>query len=1033
MSKITEDTFENEIILPIFKELGYSVAYGPTIAPDGTNPERESYEQTILLERLRTSLKRINPHLSESIIQEAIRQLIHTEFPDLIFNNHSFHKKLTDGISIEALVDGEVTYPRVRLIDEANPDLNDWLVVNQFTISESNRTRRADLVIFLNGIPIGIFEIKSPSEEGATLKAAFNQVQTYKKELPSFFITNEILVICDGYQSRVGTLSSHMDRFMPWRTIDGVNLITKTAEELETLIRGLFNKATLLDYLLHFIVFEKTGDGLIKKAAGYHQFWAVKKAVEHTLSASGMQQTAKGDDHFNKKRIGVIWHTQGSGKSLSMAFYTGKIIRHSEMKNPTIVVITDRNDLDGQLHDTFVDCHELFRQSPIQAESRAHLKQLLNIASGGVIFTTIQKFLPEQKGETYPLLTDRSNVVVIADEAHRSQYDFIDGFARHMRDALPNASFIGFTGTPIEGTDKNTPAVFGDYIDIYDIAQAIEDGATVPILYESRLAQIELKDEERHSLDQEFEQITEGEEETAKAKLRTKWAAVEAMVGTKERIALVTHNLVEHFEERLTTLDGKAMAVSMSRHLCVEMYNAVCKLRPQWHSDNDDEGVIKIVMSGAASDHADWQQHIRSKAGRDFIAERFKNPSDPLKIVIVCDMWLTGFDCPCLHTLYIDKLMSGHNLMQAIARVNRVFRDKPGGLIVDFIGIAENLRFAIADYTRSGGRGKAVFNQEEALRVLQEKYSVIHDFFHPFDCTSILPLRGQERRSQIINAMDYILTLDDGKKRFLEIVSQLSKAFALSVPHPQALDLKDKVGLFQEIRSAIVKTTGDLHGRSPEDMEMAIKQLVSNAVVSTEIVDIFKDAGLTNPDISILSDRFLEDVQKIPKKNLAVELLQKLIRDEIKTRSKKNVVQARSFSEMLEQSIHKYRNRTIESAMVIEELVALAKDMQLAQQRGEELGLTDDEVAFYDALATNGSSQTVMGDEQLRMLAQELVRKVKQNVSIDWTLRESARARIRVEVKRLLKQYGYPPDKQEKATDLIIKQAETLCQEWSDF
>lgn len=1032
MSKVVEDEFERDVILPIFDELGYEVLYGPDIAPDGERSERSSYEQVILTKRLDKALRRINPGVSPSVIEDALRQILRIESPDLLTNNHLFHRRLKKGVQVEVYTpEGELTTLDVLLVDENRPENNEWLVVNQFTVVEARRTRRPDVIVFLNGLPIVVIELKSPSEEGATLQAAFNQLQTYKQELPSFFATNALMVVSDGYSARSGTLSSDWDRFMSWRTIDGKDISSKDFLDCEILIRGLFNPKNFLEYLLHFIIFEVTEGSTIKKTAGYHQFWAVRKAVLHTVSACGAGKTELVDSkHFGQRRIGVVWHTQGSGKSLSMVFYAGRVIAHPAMQNPTVIVITDRNDLDEQLHGTFTGCRELLRQTPSRAESRADLRQLLSVASGGVVFTTVHKFFPEQKGDVYPLLTDRSNVIVIADEAHRSQYDFIDGFARHMRDALPNASFIGFTGTPIERDDRNTPAVFGDYIDVYDIYQAVEDRATVPIYYESRLAQIELRDEIRSRLDPEFDEITEGHEETAKDKLRSKWAALEAMVGAEERLETVAKDLVKHYETREESLDGKAMIVCMSRRICVDVYKAIIKLRPDWHNDDDAGGMIKIVMSGSASDHLDWQQHIRNKRGREELAKRFKRPDDPLKLVIVRDMWLTGFDCPCLHTLYIDKPMSGHNLMQAIARVNRVFRDKPGGLVVDYIGLADSLQRAIVEYTQSGGRGDATLDLDEAAIVLQEKYCVVKDMMHNFEYESIQSLRSRDRLLAIQSAMDFIFSLDNGKKRYLDSVSQLSKAFALTVPHPEALAIKDDVGLFQEIRARIVKDTGDISGRSPDEMDAAVRQLVSKAVASTEVVDIFEAAGISRPDISILSDGFLEDVRKMPKKNLAVEMLHKLIKDEIKTRSRKNIVQAQLFSESVEKSIRKYRNRTIEAAMVIEELIGLAKELRTAQQRGEKLGLSDDEVAFYDALCANGSAESIMGDDQLRALAQELVRRVRGSVTIDWTLRESARAAIRRDVKRLLRKYGYPPDKELLATDRIVQQAETLCQDW---
>lgn len=935
-------------------------------------------------------------------------------------------------------------------------------MLNQFTVVEDRRNRRADIVAFVNGIPLAVLELKNPGDENATVRHAFNQLQTYMGDIPALFVPNELLVISDGLSARCGTITSGFDRFMPWRTIDGETVAPRdTASELETTLRGLFNHHVFLDYLLHFIVFEDDGATIAKKAAAYHQYWAVNRALGCTLSACGIdadpsqlfnlpprpepddsiswrleqQQVPPpygvGTSHFDSRRIGVVWHTQGSGKSLSMTFYAGKVIGHPEMKNPTLLVITDRNDLDDQLFGTFTGCRELLRQTPVQAESRAHLRSLLRVASGGVVFTTIQKFFPDSKGDTHPQLSGRANIVVIADEAHRSQYDFIDGFARHLHDALPNASFIGFTATPIENDDRSTPAVFGEYIDQYDIQRAIEDGATVPIWYDSRLARIELVEEERPHIDPEFEEITEGEEEAGRERLRTKWAALEAMVGTEERLARVAADLVEHFEERLAALDGKAMVVCMSRRIAVEMYEALRALRPDWHTDDDATGRMKIVMSGSASDRPEWQPHIRSKAGREALAKRFRDPDDELALVIVRDMWLTGFDCPSMHTMYLDKPMRGHNLMQAIARVNRVFRDKPGGLVVDYLGIAESLRQAVATYTRSGGKGNATVDQEQAVNVFLEKYEIVRDMFHGFDYRAVMECRDIGERLPGINAaMEFILDLDDGKPRYLSAVSALTRAFALAVPHERALAHRDEVGFFQEVRAALVKSTGDERGRTPEEMETALRQLVSGAIASPGMLDIFAAAGIDRPNIAILSDEFLEDVQALPQRNLALELLRKLINDEIQTRSRKNVVRARSFAEMLEVAIRKYQNRAIETAEAIQELIALAKEMRAAERRGEELGLSDDEAAFYDALADNDSAREVMGDGQLCRLAMELVRQVRASVTIDWRVRENARAGIRVMVRRLLRKYRYPPDQEERATDLVLEQAEVLCQEW---
>jgi len=1011
------------------RDLGYDYIHGPQIAPDGESPEREDYGQVILIERLRRSLERINPHVPIEAIEEAVRIVVRTDSPSLIVNNRAFHRMLTDGVDVTWRDNGSEKHGKVWLIerDPAKVDDNEFLVVNQFTVIEDKRNRRPDVVMFVNGLPMAVIELKNPAEEKTTLRHAFNQIQTYKSEIPSLFATNEAVVISDGFSAKLGTITAGWDRFMPWRTVDGESIASTGEVQLEVLLRGVFEKQRFIDYIQHFVTFEDDGKSIVKKAAAYHQYWAVNKAVDTTVGAS----RPDGD-----KKAGVIWHTQGSGKSLSMVFYAGKIIGHPAMENPTLVVITDRNDLDDQLFGTFSVNSDLLRQKPAQAESREHLQSVLRVASGGVVFTTMQKF---EGGEA---LSDRRNIVVVADEAHRSHYGFEAkvnrktgeikyGMAKYLRDALPNASFIGFTGTPLELDDKSTPAVFGDYIDKYDILRAVEDGTTVPIYYESRLAKLELDEGEKPSLDPEFEEITEGEEESDKQKLKTKWAALEAMVGTEKRIGLVAQDIVDHFEKRLEAMDGKAMIVCMSRRICVDLYDAIIKLRPQWHDEEDAKGAIKVVMSGSASDEQAWQPHIRTKAQREDIAKRFKDSPDPLKIVIVRDMWLTGFDCPSLHSMYIDKPMTGHNLMQAIARVNRVFRDKPGGLVVDYLGIADALKKALHTYTASGGKGNTAIDQEKAVAVMKEKYEIVRDLLHGFDYAAILQSEPTKRMSGIAGAMEFVLGLDDGKRRFVQAVSALSKAFALAVPHDQAMAIRDQVGLFQEIRTAIVKVSASESERSPEDVESAIRQLVSRAVYPTEVVDIFAAAGLSKPDISILSDEFLADVKKLPQRNLALELLKRLINDDIKTKMRKNVVQARSFAEMLEASIRKYQNRSLEAAQVIEELIALAKEMRAAQSRGEELGLNDDEIAFYDALADNESAQEVMGDEQLRQLAQELVERVKRNVTIDWQVRENARAKIRVMVKRLLRQYRYPPDLEQRATELVLEQAEVLCKDWA--
>jgi type I restriction enzyme R subunit len=865
-------------------------------------------------------------------------------------------------------------------------------------------------------------------------------------EIPSLFAFNEALVISDGVEARIGTLTANREWFLPWRTIEGKELAGAQLPQLQVLVQGVFEKRRFLNMLRHFLVFEDWGGGkLLKKMAGYHQYHAVNAAVEETIRASRYQlaPTERIDEgegiwfarrprgaRPGDRRIGVIWHTQGAGKSLSMVFYAGRIILHPEMNNPTIVVITDRNDLDGQLFGNFARCQEVLRQPPDQAESRADLREKLRVDAGGVVFTTIQKFFPEEKGDPHSVLSDRRNIVVIADEAHRSQYDFIDGFARHMRDALPNASFIGFTGTPIELTDKNTRAVFGDYISIYDIQQAVRDGATVPIYYESRLAKLELDEAERPRIDVEFEEVTEGEEVERKEKLKTKWAQLEAIVGTEKRLKLIAQDMVNHWESRLEAMDGKALVVCMSRRICVEMYRVIVALRPEWHREEDHEGIIKVVMTGSASDPPEWQQHIRNKERREKLADRFRDAGDPLKVVIVRDMWLTGFDAPSLHTMYLDKPMRGHGLMQAIARVNRVFRDKPGGLVVDYLGLADELRQALATYTESGGTGTASIDQAEAVAIMLEKYEICCGLFHGFDCSVWVRGKPEERVAILPAAQEHILAQENGRERLMGAVTELSQAFALAVPHEEAMRIRDDVGFFQAVRSVVAKrAAGDV--RPEEELEQAIRQIVSKAVVSEGVIDIFAAAGLKKPDISILSDEFLAEVRGMPQRNLAVEVLRKLLTGEIKIRGRKNVVLARSFAEMLEEAIRRYQNRALETVEVIEELIRLAKEMKEADKRGEKLGLTEEELAFYDALETNDSAVKVLGDETLKTIARELVASVRRNVTIDWMVRENVRASLRVIVKRILRKYGYPPDKQEKATQTVLEQAEVLSEEWA--
>ena len=1023
MSTFTESVVE-EAALEWFGGLGYIVVGGPTIAPGEDDAERASYDDVVLAGRLKGALARLNPAVSAEGLEEAFRKLTRISSPQAVDANRELHAYLVNGVSVEYLrADGTIGYDPVRVVDFDDPDANDWLVVNQLVITENGHQRRPDIVVFVNGLPLGLIELKNAASEKATVWNAFEQLQTYKHQLSSLFVFNELLVVSDGLDSRIGTISSDKERFLPWRTIEGEALAPKTMSSLEVLIRGVFEKRRLLDLLRYFIVFEDDGDIAIKKMAGYHQFHAVASALDATVTAS----RPSGD-----RRAGVVWHTQGSGKSLTMAFYAGRVIADPAMENPTLLIITDRNDLDDQLFGTFSRCQHLLRQSPQQAKDRSDLRELLKVASGGVVFTTIQKFMPPRdgSGDAFPLLSGRRNIVVIADEAHRSQYDFIDGFARHMRDALPNASFIGFTGTPIDAADKSTKAVFGDYVSVYDIQRAVDDGATVPIYYESRLAKLELKEEERPHLDDAFDELTEGEELEGREKLKTKWSALEALVGTDRRLQLIANDLVQHFEARLEAMDGKAMIVCMSRRICVDLYDALVALRPEWHDDDDEMGAIKIVMTGSASDPAGWQRHIRGKKARERLAKRFKSPIDPFKVVIVRDMWLTGFDAPCMHTMYVDKPMQGHGLMQAIARVNRVFRDKPGGLVVDYLGLADQLKKALHTYTESGGKGEASLDQAEAVALMLERHEICCEIFHGFDWTPWTKGSPTARLSLLPAAQEHVLAQEGGKERLLQMVTELSKAFALAVPHDDAIRIRDDVGFFQAVRTAIAKTqVGDR--KASGDMDHAIRQIVSKAIASDQVIDIFAAAGLKNPDISILSDQFLADVRDMKHRNLAVELLRKLLDDEVKSRSKQNLVQSRSFADLLEKSVRRYQNRAIEAAQVIEELIALAKEMRAAQARGEQLGLTTDELAFYDALEVNDSAVKILGDDALRAIARELVENVKKNATIDWTVKESVRAKLRVIVKRILRKYGYPPDKQEMATSTVLQQAELLSDLWT--
>jgi type I restriction enzyme R subunit len=1047
-----------------FGELGYVVGHGPHLAPGEPAAERDSFGEVVLVGRLREAIRRLNPAIPEDAREEALRKVVRVGTPSLTQTNRAFHRMLRDGVPVEyPRADGSIKGDQVWLLNFGDVSANDWLAVNQFTVVEGQHNRRPDIVVFVNGLPLGLIELKNAADEDATIWSAYAQLQTYKAEIPTLLHYNAALVVSDGLQARMGSVTANQEWFKVWRTIDGQKDAPAHSLELETLVRGVFERQRFLDLLHHFIVFEEDPDSgaLHKIIAGYHQFHAVNAAIEETVRASGMGDEGAlkesmggywaGKMHGGKpgdRRAGVVWHTQGSGKSFTMLFFAARVIREAAMQNPTLVVLTDRNDLDDQLFGQFQRCADILGQTPVQAANREKLRGLLAVASGGVVFTTIQKFLPPGTGSSrgdetpngkdqslltssatksgrLPPLSERRNIIVIADEAHRSQYDLIDGLARHMRDALPNASFIGFTGTPIEKTDANTRAVFGDYISIYDIQRAVADKATVPIYYESRIAKLGLNASELPKLDAEFDEITEGEELTKKENLKTKWAALEALVGDPKRLALIAADLVAHFEKRVEAMDGKAMIVCMSRRICVELYNALIKLRPAWATET-----LKVVMTGSAEDGPEWQKHIGNKKQRRDLANQFKDPKSPFQIVIVRDMWLTGFDAPCLHTMYADKPMQGHGLMQAIARVNRVFRDKPGGLVVDYLGLADQLKRALVNYTESGGQGDPTYDTRQAIAVMLEKHGVACDMMHPMKWDQWMTGKPAERLALIPAGQQHILEQADGKKRWVQVVTELSRAFALCSASDEATEIRDDISYFQALQAALNKQGGGSK-KTPEQIDAAIRQLVSKAITTEgQVIDVFTAAGLPKPDISILSDQFLAEVRGLKHKNVAAELLEKLLKDELKVRSRRNLVLSQLFSEKLKRTLNAYHNRAISTLEVLEELIKLAKELDAATKRGQDLGLTDDEVAFYDALAANESAVKAMGDDKLKVIAAELITKVRQSVTIDWTLRESARAKIKVMVKRILNKYGYPPDLQEEAVKTVLAQAELLCAEW---
>ncbi|MDD4437522.1 MAG: type I restriction endonuclease subunit R [Tissierellia bacterium] len=1074
MTRITENHIE-EFAIELLEKQGYQYIYAPDIAPDGETPERENYEQVILMERLRRAVRRINPLIPTDQQEEAIREIQRITSPELIANNETFHRYLTEGVPVSYHQDGGERGDLVWLVDFHHPQNNDFVVCNQFTVIENNHTKRPDVLLFVNGLPLVLVELKNAADENATVQSAFRQIETYKAQIPSLFTYNALLIISDGLEAKTGSLSAGLSRFLAWKSADGKAEASHLVSQLETLITGMLNKETLLDLIRHFIVFEKVKQedpktgivtiNTVKKVAAYHQYYAVNRAVESTLRASGYVKkkelettTALGEPPISyglpgvdnqpigDRKGGVVWHTQGSGKSLSMVFFTGKLVL--AMDNPTVVVITDRNDLDDQLFDTFAASKQLLRQTPIQAENRSHLKELLKVASGGIVFTTIQKFNPEE-GNVYDLLSNRENIVVIADEAHRTQYGFkaktvddkneagevvgkktVYGFAKYMRDALPNATYLGFTGTPIESADVNTPKIFGNYVDIYDIAQAVEDGATVRIYYESRLAKVNLSEEGRH-LVEEVDSDLEQEDLTDTQKAIAKWTQLEALVGSKNRIKKIANDIVNHFEERQSVFEGKGMIVTMSRRIAAELYDAIKEIKPEWHSDELNKGGIKVVMTTSSADGPKIAKHHTTKEQRRRLAERMKSPDDELKLVIVCDMWLTGFDAPSMHTLYIDKPMKGHNLMQAIARVNRVYKDKPGGLVVDYLGIASDLKQALSFYSDSGGKGDPAIAQEQAVTLMLEKLEVISNMFHGFSYEDYFESDTSKKLSTILAAEEYILSLEDGKKRFINEVVTLSKAFAIAIPHDQAMDAKDEVAFFQAVKARLAKFDSDSDGgrRSNEELETTIRQVIDKALISEQVIDIFDAAGLKKPDISILSEEFLLELKGMEHKNIALEVLKKLLNDEIKNRAKKNLVKGKSFMEMLENSIKKYHNKILTAAEVMEELIALSKDITAMDDEAKAMGLTDFEYAFYTAVADNESARELMQQDKLRELAVVLTETIRNNASIDWTIKESVKAKLKVSVKRLLRKFGYPPDMQMLATETVLKQAEKIADE----
>ena len=1075
MTRLTENKIE-EFAIKLLERLGYEYVYAPDIAHDGENPERTSYEDILLISRLREAVKRINPSIPSDAQKEAIKEIQRINSPELLTNNESFHRFLTEGIPVSKRVDGDDRGDRVWLIDFENTSNNQFVVANQYTVIESKdgtssvSSKRPDVILFINGIPLVVLELKNAADENATIKSAFRQLQTYKEIIPSLFTYNGFMIVSDGLEAKAGTLSSDISRFMVWKSADGKEEASSLVSQLETLINGMLNKETLPDLIRYFTVFDKskkedatgiTTISTVKKLAAYHQYYAVNRAVESTLRATGFQPQKETPVSMimedpagygvagvktqppGDRKGGVVWHTQGSGKSLSMVFYTGKIVL--ALDNPTVVIITDRNDLDDQLFDTFASSTQLLRQEPKQIEDRHDLKAKLKVASGGVIFTTIQKFQPGE-GNVYETLSERKNIVVIADEAHRTQYGFkakniddkdkdgnvigtktVYGFAKYMRDALPNATYIGFTGTPIENTDVNTPAVFGNYIDVYDIAQAIKDGATVRIFYESRLAKVNLSEEGKQLVEDLESELEDELTETQKAK--AKWTQLEALIGSENRLATVAKDIVQHFEQRQEVFEGKGMIVTMSRRIAADLYDEIVKIKPEWHADDLDKGVLKVVMTSSSSDGPKMEKHHSTRQQRKTLADRMKDTEDELKLVIVRDMWLTGFDAPGMHTLYIDKPMKGHNLMQAIARVNRVYKDKPGGLVVDYLGIASDLKKALSFYSDAGGKGDPAIAQEKAVEMMLEKLEIVSNMYNGFPYEDYFEADTGKKLSMILAAEEHILGLEDGKKRYLNEVTALSRAFAITIPHEEAMDVKEEVSFFQAVKARLAKFDRTGAGRTDEEIETTIRQVVDKALVSEQVIDVFDAAGIKKPDISILSEDFLMELKGMEHKNVALEVLKKLLNDEIKSRSKKNLVKSKSLMEMLENSIKKYHNKILTAAEVMDELIKLSKDIVNMDSEAKQLGLSDFEYAFYTAVADNDSAKDLMEKDKLRKLAVILTERVKANASIDWTIKESVRAKLKVIIKRTLRQYGYPPDMQKLATETVLKQAEMIAKE----